>query len=244
MKIILPIAGKGSRFNHHGINTPKPLIEALNKPMIWWALQSVKDIVYSEMIVIALTEHEVDYGISQIFNEMGYSNVKFIFLDKITDGQLCTVLTAREHIDTEEDILIANTDTYVQSNIFIDIENKPNGCSGIISVAEILGNQWSFARTNDEGRVVQVAEKKRISDNASTGLYYFNNGSEFLESADELIRKGQKTKGEYYVIPVYQHYIDEGKLVCISKSKQMWDLGTPESLKHFVDNFLANGGSI
>ncbi len=240
MIVVLPMAGRGSRFTKTGIKTPKPLIDVMGRPMVWWALQSLKDINYSRMIVVALKEHEDQYGLIKIFKNIGFDDIHFVFLEKVTEGQLCTVLAGRDHFDTDEEILIASSDTYVLSELGKDISTKPDCCHGIISVADMPGEQWSFVRTDDNDRVVEVAEKKRISDNASTGLYYFHNGKIFLNIADEIISNGETTKGEYYIIPVYQKYIDKGREVNISKAQQMWDLGTPNSLDNFIKNYNKN----
>ena len=72
------------------------------------------------------------------------------------------------------------------------------------------GDRWSFARTDASGRVVEVAEKRRISELASTGLYYFSHADELVATAREMFANGETTRGEYYVMPVYQKYIARG----------------------------------
>jgi dTDP-glucose pyrophosphorylase len=101
------------------------------------------------------------------------------------------------------------------------------------------GDNWSFARTDKTGRVVEVAEKLRISDYASTGLYYFSSGREFVSVAAEVISNGEKTKGEYYVIPVYQKYIQRGLDVRTSAASELWDMGTAEGLAAFERHLVA-----
>lgn len=77
---------------------------------------------------------------------------------KVTEGQLATVLMARKYID-EEAIFILSSDTYTKSNIAKHIENKPDDCKGIISVINIPGDQWSFAKIDKMGNVTEVTEK-------------------------------------------------------------------------------------
>ena len=233
MKIILPMAGRGSRFSQHDNDTPKPLINILGKPMVWWALKSLEKITYSKLIVVALAEHEKKYSVTDILRNIGFHVVEYVFLNDVTEGQLCSVLAARDLINGEEDILITSSDTYIISDLEKDIIRKPDGCHGIISVANMPGEQWSFARTDTKGKVIEVAEKERISNHVSTGLYYFRRGHEFLNTADEIIKSGKKTKGEYYIIPVYQEYINKGWDVRLSHSKQMWDMGTPDAKANF-----------
>jgi UDP-N-acetylglucosamine diphosphorylase / glucose-1-phosphate thymidylyltransferase / UDP-N-acetylgalactosamine diphosphorylase / glucosamine-1-phosphate N-acetyltransferase / galactosamine-1-phosphate N-acetyltransferase len=234
MKVILPMAGRGSRFEGSGFTMPKPLIPVLDKPMFLWALESLQNTSYSELIIIALKEHEEQYHLSKIiFNYLGEA-ATLLLLDNVTEGQLCTVLAAKKYINSEEDILIISSDTIVKSDLNSTIKNKSNSCKGIISVANMPGDRWSFASVDAQGRVDKVAEKTRISNHASTGLYYFTNGDTFIKIAEEMIANKEKTKGEYYIIPVYQKYIDNGWEVTISEASAMWDLGTPDALQEFL----------
>lgn len=233
MKIVVPMAGRGSRFSAQGVHLPKPLVPIKGRPMLAWALQSLKHVSYTEIIFVALAEHEAQYGISAQLRSLVDAPVRILLLEGVTEGQLCTVIAARSMINTDEDLLIASSDTYVVSSLARDIQGRAADCHGIISVANVPGDRWSFARTDSTGRVIEVAEKTRISEHASTGLYYFSRGHEFLEVAQEMIRSGATTRGEYYVIPVYQKYIDRGWRVDISQASQMWDMGTPEAAEKF-----------
>ena len=233
MILIVPMAGRGLRFAEHGMQTPKPLIPVAGRPMFAWALQSLNAIPRSRLIFIALKEHEQFFGLKNLLNENVIEPYNLVLLDAVTEGQLCTVFAARPWLETDESVLVASADTYVQSSLANDIRSQPADCHGLISVAEMPGERWSFARTNNEGWVVEVAEKVRISGHASTGLYYFSSGRELLEIGDEMISQQEKTHDEYYIIPVYQKYIQRGWKVGISKSKEMWDMGTPEALNAF-----------
>jgi dTDP-glucose pyrophosphorylase len=234
MKVIVPMAGRGSRFKNVGEMTPKPLIPVLGKPMLYWALKSIDGIEYSQLVFIALKEHEVNFGLKTLLHELYGNNVTLILIDEVTEGQLCTVLAAEEHLNSSEDILITSSDTFVKSKIGEHISRKADDCAGLISVADLPGNRWSFAKVDDTGRVVEVAEKRRISNYASTGLYYFANGYDFLTEAKRIIENKEKTQGEYYVIPVYQKFIERGLKVEISLADEVYDMGTPASLKQSI----------
>ena len=237
MKIIIPMAGLGSRFTEKGINVPKPLIEISGRYMIEWALKNIQGMSYSELIFIILKEHEENFALgSELLNlKIPKSNV--LIINQVTEGQLQTVLAAKEMLKTDEDLLISPTDTYVASNIKQAIQTKSSSCSGIISVIEKLGNQWSFAKTDKNNKVIEVAEKRRISSLASTGLYYFSSCNRFIDFSNKIISSNAKTKGEFYVIPVYQEYIDEGHFISTNIADEMWDLGTPESISFFENNY-------
>lgn len=231
MKLIIPMAGRGARFAGSGYQVPKPLIPVVGKPMLHWAIQSLDDIPRSQVIVIALQEHET-YHATKLIHET-VRDAEIILLPDVTEGQLCTVLAARDYINSDEDVLVASADTFVRSALGAQIVNRPPETRGIISVADMPGDRWSFARTDESGHVVEVAEKVRISSHASTGLYYFSSGRELLSVADEMLANGEKTRGEYYVIPVYQKYIRRGWRVELSIVDEMRDMGTPEALNSF-----------
>ena len=234
MKVIVPMAGRGSRFKNVGEMTPKPLIPVLGKPMLYWALKSIDGIEYSQLVFIALKEHEVNFGLKTLLHELYGNNVTLILIDEVTEGQLCTVLAAEEHLNSSEDILITSSDTFVKSKIGEHISRKADDCAGLISVANLPGDRWSFAKVDETGRVTEVAEKRRISNYASTGLYYFANGYDFLTEAKRIIENKEKTQGEYYVILVYQKLIERGLKIEISLADEVYDMGTPASLKQSI----------
>lgn len=198
--------------------------------MVAWSLDSLSDVDYSQIIFVVLKEHEDNFGICERVKRFCDDRASFVLIDRVTDGQLCTVLSARDCFNPNEGLLIGSCDTFVQSNIGSDIRNLDSATRGLISVANLPGDKWSFARTDKSGRVVEVAEKTRISDFASTGLYYFSNSEEFLSTADDMILRDERTRGEFYVIPVYQKYIETGREVRISTASETWDMGTPEAL--------------
>jgi dTDP-glucose pyrophosphorylase len=171
----------------------------------------------------------------KIIKEQIVNDFELILLDDVTDGQLCTVLKASKYFKTNQSILIAASDSFIESSIAEDIQNSK--ADGIISVINIPGEQWSFAKINQQGKVIEVAEKSRISDYASTGLYYFKDSIRFQQQAEILLKNKVTTKGEYYVMPLYNQLIGEGANIELSHAKAMWDMGTPEAKSNF-EKFL------
>jgi dTDP-glucose pyrophosphorylase len=238
MNIILPMAGRGSRFVEKGFTIPKPLINVEGKPMFAWALETIKDLSYDKLIVISLKEHKEYFKAEEVIKQYAPANTEIIFLDDVTEGQLCTVLAAKDHINNDNDLLIISADTIVKSDLHKQLLSEET--QGMISVANLPGDRWSFAAVDENGKVTQVAEKVRISDHASTGIYYFKKGKDFVHIAENMICNQEKTKGEYYVIPVYQKLINLGLKVTISQAKEIWDLGTPASLEEFLIHYRSS----
>lgn len=241
MIVVVPMAGRGSRYAIEGYETPKPLIEIIGKPMIIWALESLKGIEYEKIVFIVLNEHEEKYQIRKLLQTYKIAEFEVVLIDEVTEGQLCTVLKAKEYFKPNDDLLIIASDSLIKSNIGNEIKNKSTDTKGIISVVDLPGERWSFAKTNKQGNVIEVAEKVRISNHASTGIYYFSNAIEFMQTSENIIMNQEKTKGEYYVIPVYQKMIFQKEIVKISIADEMWDMGTPDAKAIFEKNYLNNG---
>ncbi len=237
MTVVVPMAGRGSRYGDKGYNIPKPLIEIEGKQMFLWALKSLDNIVYEKIIFIALKQHEQQFVISKLLNENLKKSFQLVLIDEITEGQLCTVLKAKGLIHRDDDLLIIASDTLIRSNIGEDIQNKDSKTKGIISVINLPGDKWSFAKADKDGIVSEVAEKVRISDHASTGIYYFSKAGDFFSEGEAIIKSQEKTKGEYYVIPVYQKFIEKKQKVKVSIADEMWDMGTPDA-KEIFEKYL------
>jgi dTDP-glucose pyrophosphorylase len=233
MIVVVPMAGRGSRYSEQGFEIPKPLINVAGKLMINWALKSLEGISYDKIIFVALHEHEAQYNINKILTETLGNKFELVLINEVTEGQLCTVLMAKEFFVAGQDLLVIASDSMIKSEIGKDIVHRNPETKGIISVINLPGERWSFARTNSNGEVIEVAEKVRISNHASTGIYYFSDSCEFMNIAEDIVAKQEKTKGEYYVIPVYQKMIQNQQKVRISIAGEMWDMGTPEAKSIF-----------
>ncbi len=243
MILVIPLAGRGSRLASEYSTRPKPLIEIEGRLMIEWALLGLRNVPRRKTVFVALEEHDRQFHITSTIQSIAGSESEFVLLSEVTEGQLCTVLAAKQFFQDNEDILIAACDTLVMSQIDKDIRERPADCAGIISVCDMPGDRWSFARTDETGSVIEVTEKVRISSNASTGLYYFAQTNELVNIADQMLATKETTRGEYYVMPVYQKLIDSGRKVLLSQASGMWDMGNPESIKLFQEN-LSRLGSI
>lgn len=234
MNIVMPMAGRGSRFAQIGISTPKPLINVRGKPMYAWATDGLPLDQANRLIFICLREHLQDLALeADIRERYAAHRPTIIALEEVTQGQLCTVLTAREHIDRDEPLLIFNADTYCPTTISQSLAGWGSGIDGVLDVFRAAGDKWSFARLDGSDRVLETAEKRRISDWASTGLYYFGSGRQFVHHAEIAVAENERSGGEFYVAPLYNRLIAAGADIRANKIDTVWVLGTPEDLAHF-----------
>ncbi len=237
MIIVIPMSGFGTRFKNIGITTPKPIIDVKGKWMLDWSLKSLDLSRAGKIIFIIYPEHENEYGISAKLKEK-YGEKCVCLFDPSPTGAASTVLVAKQYIDTDEDIVVKDCDGYIVSHINDTIEkNMDSGIDGILSTTNMPGDRFSFARLDENGYVCEVAEKRRISDHIITGMYYFRHGSDFVKYAEKMIAENKRVKNEFYIAPVYEEMIKDGKKIIIDEAEKLWDLGTPETLQYFLENF-------
>lgn len=237
MKIIIPMAGNGSRFVKLGFSVPKPMIPVVsfnNNPMVKVALDNIG--IDADKIFIVQKEHCVRHNLKErLFSEFGSCTI--IETDGVTEGAACTVLLTKELINNDESILIVNSDQFIEWNRGEFIKFINTDIDGAILSFKSSNPNCSYVRLDNDGYVVEAKEKKQISDIATVGVYYWKRGSDFVKYAEQMISKNIRTNNEFYICPVYQEAVDDGKKVKTFDISKYWSLGTPEDLDCFVKNF-------
>lgn len=236
MNIVIPMAGLGSRFIKEGYTTPKPFIDVLGKPMI---VRVLENLAYknAQYILIAQKQH-LDSNHLLVEKIAKDFNVKFISVNKLTEGTACTLLYAKKYIDNDTPLLIANSDQIVDINIADFIKNnKDRKLDGLILtfIDNDKNPKWSFAKLNGE-LVSEVKEKEPISQYATAGIYLFTKGKIFVDNAIEMIIENDRVNNEFYTCPVYNYAIKNGAKIGIYniQDSQMHALGTPKDLSHYT----------
>jgi dTDP-glucose pyrophosphorylase len=234
MNVLIPMAGAGSRFAQAGYTFPKPLIEVNGKPMIQVVVENLN--VDAHFIFLVQKQHYEKYNLKQLLNLIA-PNCDIIQVDGLTEGAACTTLLAKELIDNDEPLLMANSDQYVEWNsnecLYAFTADAIDG--GIVSF-KATHPKWSFAKIGDDGLVTEVAEKNPISDNATVGIYFWKKGSDYVKYAEQMIEKNIRTNNEFYVAPVFNEAIEDGKKIRLKQIDKMWGIGTPEDLNYFLEN--------
>lgn len=235
MNVLIPMAGAGSRFQQAGYTFPKPLIDVEGKPMIQVVVDNLN--IEATYIYVVQKEHRVKYNLDTLLNLIT-PNCKIVEVDGMTEGAACTTLLAKEFINNDEQLVMANSDQFVEwdSNEFMYkmIEQKVDG--GIVTFTA-THPKWSFAKVNEYGYVSEVAEKNPISDIATVGIYYWSKGSDYVKYAEQMISKNIRTNNEFYTCPVFNEAINDDKKIKTFNIEKMWGLGTPEDLKYFLESY-------
>ena len=232
MNILVPMAGAGSRFAQAGYTFPKPLIDVRGKPMIQVVVENLN--IEAHYIFLVQKEHYEKYNLKHLLNLIA-PGCDVVQVDGITEGAACTTLLAKELINSEEPLLTVNSDQFVEwnSNEVLYAWSADSIDGGILTFKG-THPKWSFAKLDEAGFVSEVAEKSPISDNATVGIYYWNKGSDYVKYAEQMIDKNIRTNNEFYVCPVFNEAIQDGKKIRIKEINKMWGLGTPEDLNYFL----------
>lgn len=233
LNILIPMAGAGSRFEQAGYTFPKPLIDVRNKPMIQVVVDNLN--IDANYIYIVQKKHREQYNLDTLLNLIT-PGCKIVETDGITEGAACTALLAKELINTDNPLFFANSDQFVEwdSNEFMYKMQETNADGGIVTF-EATHPKWSFAKVDENGLVIEVAEKNPISNIATVGYYYWKHGSDFVKYAEQMIEKNIRINNEFYVCPVFNQAIEDKKQIRIFNVDGMWGLGTPEDLKYFLE---------
>lgn len=232
LTVVIPMAGAGSRFEVAGYTFPKPLIEVKGKPMIQLVLETLN--IEAKYIFIVRKEHIAKYSLKEFLNQIA-PGCEVITTDGLTEGSACTVLLAKEFIDNDNPILMANSDQYIEWDAFEFMKNSiNNNLDGSILTFEATHPKWSFVKIDNEGFVTEVAEKKPISNIATVGIYWWLKGSDFVKYAEQMIEKDIRVNNEFYICPVFNEAIAEDKKIGIFNVDEMWGIGTPEDLNYFL----------
>ena len=236
--IVITMAGRGSRFYEAGYTVPKYEIMAHGYNLFYWSMLSLKNFLspQSRLIFVCLAEnHSTDFVREQCKN-MELDDVHIVELAAVTDGQATSAYVSRELWLLDAPLLIYNIDTYVNPEVLLPTEIR-SGSDGWVPCFRVPGDHWSFVKLGEDGWAKDLAEKKRISDYATIGLYWFANASEYLEAYEEFFSNpANLVKGERYVAPLYKHLIGNGKNISIADlpMQDVHVLGTPTELNEFL----------
>ena len=262
MKIIIPMAGLGTRFAKNSdknpeYKKPKPFIEVRGIPMIRWATGSLPFIEHKEkygevkpedLTFIILKDHNDEYHLADGLKEIYSPKINIVILDTPTRGAGETVYMARNYIDLEDDLLITDSDHFFNGKYLYDaIKNKHQNTAGIIPVFMARNEgipKWSYSLVGDDNIISKVAEKDRnlmeLGAHANIGAYYFSKGNIFIDQIEENLKNnemyGDEGKKEFYIAPLYQKLIEKGMKIQAAIVPEVWGLGTPSDLEYFIDN--------
>lgn len=239
LNIVVPMAGRGSRFAKEGYALPKPLIDVNGKHMIEVVINNLKPECAHRFIFVCQNEHIEKYELNAVFGR-ACDNFEIIGIDGVTEGAAITVLKARAFIDNNSPLMIANSDQWIDTDINDYLKDMADReLDGSMLTMKADDPKWSYAKLDPTSELVsEVVEKVVISDEATVGIYNFTSGSEFCKYADYMVSEDIRSNNEFYVAPVYTFLANESGKIGIynigEEAKGMYGLGIPADLDLFL----------
>ncbi len=235
MKVIIPLAGKGTRLRPHTHVTPKPMMRVAGKPVMSYVLDELSKLGnVDEVIYITghLKEKVEDFARKSL-------DVPSVFIEqKVQDGTAGAIALAREHVD--QPVLIIFVDTIFDADLSV-VNNTD--ADGIIWVKEVEDYQrFGVVVTDADGNMTKIVEKPKtpISKRANIGLYYMKNWKLLFEGIDHVLASPQN-KGEYYLTDAFQYMIDKGARIQVIDVEGWYDAGKIDTMLETNETMLAKG---
>ena len=207
MNIVIPLGGIGERFRSYGFLTPKPLIKAAGKEIILRVLDSLKIKKNDNLFIVY--NYELDkYNFSSYLNK--YKNLNLIRLNTQTKGPLETLSYLKDILFlkkfSNQKLLIVDGDTFYRKNIINIVRKKKNSCI-FYSVTNNKNPIYSYIKIKDKNKVIDIKEKKKISDFFNTGAYFFNSTKEFYNIALRIVKNNKFA----FISDVYDYFLKKKK---------------------------------
>jgi dTDP-glucose pyrophosphorylase len=235
LNIIIAMAGEGSRFKSAGFSMPKHDILVRGRTLFEWSVLSLQNFFSEKFYFVGRKGNWDTARLKDSCQRMGLIQPNFIELADQTKGQADTVNQALARIEApNEPLIIYNIDTYVEPEVILPSDIKGDGW---IPVFEAQGDRWSFCVVSPQGRVLEVAEKKRISNLATVGLYYFSSGLTFAKCYSNYTFSKYP---EQFVAPLYDSLLNDGSSQVFATTlpaSAVHVLGTPEDVRQFAPEF-------
>ncbi|MEW5896151.1 MAG: sugar phosphate nucleotidyltransferase [Nanoarchaeota archaeon] len=258
MKVIIPMAGKGKRYNEVYFNTPKPLIEIDGKPMIEHVVNlfSPED----EFIFICNETDLEKTNLRQVLQGIS-PNGKIIAVsfEKIRYGPVYSCAEAFDLINDDEEVIVNYCDftqKWDYKNFLHTVRTKR--CDGAIPSfrgfhpASLGDTYYAYMKIDENNYVTELREKESFSENrmedfSSTGTYYFKKGALLKEYAKRVIETGFNVKGEAYLTLPFILMLRDGLKILNYEVNKFICWGTPrdyEIYKFWSEFFFSCSGQV
>lgn len=238
ISLLIPAAGKGSRFSDIGIDIPKPLIPIWDIPMLLWVIANFPLQPLDRVIVLSQSSHAVSTKLNDFLKNVHFA-VEFVEIDYWSDGPAHSLEMLLSNIAPDSPVICANSDQFVFDGIdaFTDAVRLGNA-QGQILTMEASSNAWSYVGRDADGRVNRVVEKMEISKEATVGVYGWATSKICSDALAWQRAVDQKVNNEFYVAPSYHHLIEHNLEISTHSvgihGEGVHGLGTPSDLEHFL----------
>lgn len=235
INVLIPMAGKNQYFPEGEFPFPKPLIEIGSKTMIERVVENLATTAEVVQFIFVISSEDCrKFHLDSTLNIITDGRGHIVRLDSETRGSACSALMAIDHIATDTPLLIANSDQLFEDPIAALIDDFNAADAGIVTF-DSVHPRWSYARLDEQCKVVETAEKRPLSRHAIAGLYYFSRGIHFVDAAMQMIRKDENVNGSYFIAPALNQLILTGKDIQIHRvdNSRYHTFYTPQKIKEY-----------
>lgn len=217
MNILVPMAGKSQFFSDSDYPFPLPLLEIGGLTMIERVLENLATASADVNFIFVLNQEDCRrYYLDRTLNIITGGRCHIVKLEGETRGSACSALMAIDFVNNNTPLLIANSDQLIDLPLMTVLLPLLQADAGVVTF-ESVHPRWSYVKLDDDGWVVEVAEKRPLSKNAIAGLYFFQQGQYFVEAAMQMIRKDESVNGSFFVAPVLNQLVLQGRKIATSK---------------------------
>lgn len=207
------------------------MVDINGKPMIEVSLDCIKLDDFKKVFIIR-KEHIVNHNMDSFLKDKFGDDIEIVISETDTEGTVCTCLLAEEFLNNDSPLVITTLDVYFEPIFSMDLINP--SVDGTILVFKSDNPSYSYSKINDEGFIIETAEKKVISDLSSIGLYYFKSSKDFLDYSKKMVNENIRTNNEFYVCPLYNLLINDGKKINTLLFDKCNSIGTPNEINEFI----------
>ena len=237
MKVIILLAGYGTRLRPHTWSRPKPILRVAGNTVVGHLLDLLTDLTTEEVIfVVGYRGDQIEAWIRENYPHL---DSRFVVQEQAL-GQAHAVWLCREYMD-EGDVLLAFGDGIVEA----DYSNMADpSADGVFLVKEVEDpRRFGVSVLDEEGYIRDFIEKPPTMEHrlAIAGIYWFRNGRYLSEAVDRVIKSDRKTLGEYFMADAYQIMIEQGAKLRTMQVQQWADAGTREAILHTNQRLLGAG---
>jgi NDP-sugar pyrophosphorylase family protein len=213
LNILIPLGAQSMFFEQSEHPYPKPLVEIKGRPMIQHVIENLSRIQGPRRFIFILREedcsrHHLDSTVRLLAGEESL----IIRMAHPTKGAACSALLAIDHIGNEQPLLIMNGDQIFDADLNVPLQRFTElGADAGCLTFESVHPRWSYVRLEGDDDIIETAEKHPLSRHAIAGAYWFARGSDFVQSAMQSIAKDASLDGVYYIAPVLNELILQGR---------------------------------
>jgi 2-C-methyl-D-erythritol 4-phosphate cytidylyltransferase len=238
LSLVMPMAGRGSRFVRTGRSTPKPLIDVAGQPAFVWAVESVRQATpVGEMVFVVLDEHVREHAIDTAILSH-YPAARIVALDAVTGGAAETAALGVAALTGDGPVAVNDCDHAFQAtDLPALVKGLKAGAAGALIGFTSNSPAYSYVRLNADGEVAQTAEKQVIGTYAIAGCYLFADAGGFRRRFDAYRR--DCPYAELFVSGLYDAMARADERVLFQPLKRHVSFGAPDELDRVRASDLA-----